>query len=142
MSAFAADEDFVKKAAMGGIAEVDAGKLAQQKGDSDAVKQFGAQMVADHSRTNDELKQIATSKKMTVPTETDPAHKAAEKKLEAKSGAAFDQAFKAQMVADHKATITLFEREAKNGSDSDLRAFAAKTLPGLQEHLKMAQALK
>jgi putative membrane protein len=142
MPAFAADETFVQKAAMGGLAEVDAGNLAQQQGGSDAVKQFGAKMVADHGKANDELKQIATGKSMSVPSAPDAAHQAAKAKLQAKSGAAFDQAFKAQMVADHKATIALFEQEAKNGKDADLKAFASKTLPDLQGHLKMAQALK
>ena len=98
-------------------------------------------MVADHSKTNDELKQIATNKNMAVPSEPDPAHKAAASKLQAKAGTAFNESFKAQMVADHKATIALFEKEAKSGADADLKAFAAKTLPALQEHLKMAQAL-
>ena len=137
-----ADSGFVQKAAMGGIAEVDAGKLAQDKGSSDAVKQFGAKMVADHGKANDELKSIASGKSIDVPADTDAKHKKAKASLEAKSGAAFDSAYKAQMVADHKETIALFQKEAKGGQDPELKAFAAKTLPDLQEHLKMAQMLK
>ena len=140
-AALAADEGFVQKAAMGGIAEVDAGGMAQEKGSSQAVKDFGQKMVQDHSKANDELKQIATSKNMALPTAPDDKHKKAEAMLGAKTGAGFDRAFKAQMVADHKSTIALFQHEATSGSDPDLKAFAAKTLPDLKDHLKMAQAL-
>ena len=140
--AFAADELFVQQAAIGGMAEVEAGNLARLKGSSDAVKQFGAQMVTDHTKANDELKRIATGKKMALPGKPDAAHQAAKEKLQAASGAAFDEGFKKQMIADHKVTIELFEKEAKDGKDPDLKAFAAKTLPDLQGHLKMAEALK
>ena len=142
LPALAADDAFVQKAAMGGIAEVEAGNLAQQKGASDSVKQYGAQIVTDHTKANDELKQIASSKSISVPTAPDAKHQAAKGALEAKSGAAFDRSFKAQMIADHKTTIALFERESKSGSDPELKAFATKTLPDLQGHLTMAQALK
>ena len=140
-AALAADDGFVQKAAMGGIAEVDAGGMAQDKGSSPAVKDFGQKMVQDHTKANDELKQIATSKNMAVPTSPDDKHKKSETKLGGMTGQGFDQAFKAQMIADHKATISLFEHEAKSGTDADLKAFAAKTLPDLKDHLKMAQAL-
>jgi putative membrane protein len=86
-------------------------------------------MVTDHSKTNDELKQIATKKNIAVPSEPDPAHKVAATKLHAKSGAAFDQAFKAQMVADHKATIALFQTEAKSGGDANLKALLPRPCP-------------
>ena len=141
-AAFAADETFVQKAAVGGMAEVEAGNLAQQKGASGAVKEFGAKMVTDHTKANDELKQIAGGKSMTVPGEPDAAHKQAKASLEAKSGASFDRAYKEQMLKDHKATIALFEKESKSGSDAELKAFATKTLPDLREHLKMVQAMK
>ena len=141
VSAFAADDSFVAKAAIGGMTEVDAGGMAQQKGASNAVKDFGQKMVQDHTKANDELKQIATSKNITVPPAPDAAHKKAEAALGAKSGLAFDRAFKAQMIADHKTTIALFENEANKGSDPELKAFAAKTLPDLRSHLQMAQTL-
>ncbi len=140
-SAFAADDSFVAKAAIGGMTEVDAGGMAQQKGSSAAVKDFGQKMVEDHTKANDELKQIATAKSIAVPPAPDDKHKKAEAALAGKSGANFDRAFKAQMIADHKATIALFEDEANKGSDPELKAFAAKTLPDLRGHLKMAQSL-
>ncbi len=141
-TAHAADEKFVEKAALGGMAEVAAGEVAKTKGSSDAVKQFGAQMVTDHSKANDELKAIVSNKGMSAPTELDNAHKKAVAKLEGKSGKDFDKAYKSQMVSDHKATISLFEKEAKSGKDPELKAFASKTLPDLKHHLEMAQAMK
>ncbi|HEX4234990.1 MAG TPA: DUF4142 domain-containing protein [Caldimonas sp.] len=140
--AIAADEDFVQKAAAGGVAEVAAGQMAGQKGASESVKSFGARMVEDHGKANDELKSIATSKKMGMPAAPDASQQKAAAALEAKSGADFDRAFKQQMIADHKSAIALFQKEAKSGSDPDLKSFAGKTLPTLQEHLKMAEAMK
>ena len=121
LAAGAADDTFVTKAASGGMAEVNAGQLAQQQGSSDAVKQFGQKMVADHSKANDELKSIASGKNMQLPTTPDAMHQKAMASLQAKSGASFDKAFKTQMVADHKATIALFQREASSGTDADLK---------------------
>ncbi len=141
LSAHASDEMFAKKAAAGGMAEVAAGDTAQKMGANDAIKKYGQQMTVDHTKANDELKSLASAKKIELPTAPDPAHQKALKNLQARSGDSFDKAFKAQMVSDHKATIALFEKEASSGSDPDLKAFAAKTLPDLQQHLKMAEAL-
>ena len=132
---------FVKKAATGGATEVAAGKLAQSKGSTDAVKQFGSTMVDDHTKAGDQLKQIADGKKMTVPDGPDAAQKKALASLDGKTGTAFDKAFKAQMVKDHKTTIALFQQESKSGKDADLKAFATSTLPTLKQHLQMAQGL-
>ena len=140
-SAIAADESFVEKAGKGGAAEVAAGNLARTRGSSPAVQQFGDQMVTDHTKAGDELKGIARQKGMSVPDSPDEKHQKAMADMQKKSGKDFDKAFKAQMVADHKATISLFEAEAKSGKDAELKAFAAKTLPDLKHHLQMAQAL-
>jgi len=136
----AADKSFVEKAAVGGLAEVSMGKMAQEKGSSDQVKQFGARMVEDHSKANDELKQVASSKGITLPTDLDAKHKAKMDKMEKLSGAQFDRAYMDDMVADHKQDVADFKKEANSGKDSDVKAFAAKTLPTLEDHLKMAQS--
>jgi putative membrane protein len=141
-SVSAADRGFVDKAAAGGMAEVAAGELAQQKASSDSIKSYGKHLVDDHTKANDELKEIAGTKGVDVPSAPDAAHETAMAKMQALSGADFDRAFKAQMIADHQKTIGLFKQEASAGKDADLKAFAGKTLPTLQEHLKMAQALK
>jgi len=139
-SVAAVDKTFVQKAAVGGIAEVEMGKMAQQKASNDQVKQFGSRMVEDHSRANDELKKIASGKGIALPTELDAKHKAKMDKMQKLSGAQFDRAYMDDMVADHKEDVAEFKKQASSGKDSDLKAFAAKTLPTLEDHLKMAQS--
>jgi putative membrane protein len=134
------DRSFVQKAAIGGLAEVQLGNLAQQKASNDAVKQFGARMVEDHSKANDELKQIASAKGIAVPSAPDKKHEADMNRLQKLSGAAFDKAYMSHMVDDHKHDVAEFKKEAGSGKDADLKGFAAKTLPTLEEHLKMAQS--
>ena len=136
----AGDKSFVQKAAVGGIAEVEMGKMAQQKASNDQVKQFGSRMVDDHSRANDELKRIASGKGITLPTDLDAKHKAKMDKMHKLSGAQFDRAYMDDMVADHRQDVAEFKKQASSGKDSDLKAFAAKTLPTLEDHLKMAQS--
>jgi putative membrane protein len=136
----AADKAWVQKAAVGGLAEVELGKLAQQKAASDQVKQFGSHMVEDHSKSNTELQQLASSKGLTLPTDLDASHKNKRAKLEKLSGAQFDRAYMSEMVADHKKDVAEYRKQSTSGKDSDLKAFAAKTLPTLEDHLKMAQS--
>jgi putative membrane protein len=135
----AADETFVTKAAQGGMAEVELGKLATEKASTDAVKQFGQRMVDDHSKANDELKTLAQSKNITLPTDIGAKHKAVHDRLMKLSGAAFDQAYMKAMVSDHVEDVNEFKTESKSGKDAAVKAWAAKTLPTLEEHLKMAR---
>jgi putative membrane protein len=135
----AADKAFVMKAAQGGMAEVELGRLAADKASSPDVKQFGQRMVDDHGKANDELKSLASGKNITLPTELDAKHKATEQRLSKLSGAAFDKAYMADMVADHNTDVAEFAREAKTAHDADLKSWAAKTLPTLQEHQRMAK---
>jgi putative membrane protein len=134
-----ADETFVTKAAKGGMAEVEFGKLAAERASSPEVKQFGQKMVDDHSRANDELKSIASQKNIMIPAALDAKDKATYNRLSKLSGAAFDRAYMKDMVSDHKTDISEFQYESRSGADSDVRGFATKTLPTLQEHLKMAE---
>lgn len=136
-----ADGKFVMAAAKGGMAEVEMGRLAAQKGSNPEVKQFGQKMVDDHSKANDDLKQVASSKGMTLPTEVDAADQAKMDRMSKLSGAAFDKAYVADMLKDHKKDVADFKNEASGGRDSDVKSFASKTLPTLQEHLKMVQDL-
>lgn len=136
------DETFYKKAAEGGMAEVEAGKLASEKGSSQAVQDYGAMMVKDHTMANTKLKTLASAKNVTLPKELDPAHKEMKKKLQGMSGAAFDKAYIEGQIADHKTMIALFEREAKSGTDPQAKSFAAETLPKLKAHLEMAQSIQ
>jgi putative membrane protein len=137
----AGDKSFVLDAAMGGMTEVEIGKLAMQQGMSDGVKQFGKTLVDDHSAANAELTQIASAKGITLPTELDAKHRANVTKLSKMSGASFDQAFAKAMVSDHTKDVAKFQRQSTSGRDADIKGFATKTLPTLKNHLAMAKAL-
>jgi putative membrane protein len=136
-----ADQKFLHRAAVGGMAEVELGQLAQQKAESDAVKQFGARMVQDHGKANDELKQLAGSKGATLPGSPDNKHEQEKQKLEKLSGAAFDRAYMKRMLDDHRKDVSQFRAEARSAKDADVKGFASKTLPTLEEHLKLAQSI-
>lgn len=136
----ASDNTFAMKAAQGGLAEVKLGTLAKDKASDPAVKSFGQQMVDDHSKANDELKQLASSKGITLPTDVDAKDQATYDRLSKLSGAAFDKAYMRDMVMDHRADVNEFRRESQHGMDPDLKAWAAKTLPTLEHHLQMAES--
>jgi putative membrane protein len=135
----AADETFVMKAAKGGMAEVQLGKLATEKASSDEVKKFGQRMVDDHGKANDELKTLAQSKNITLPTDLDPKDKTLHDRLAKLSGADFDKAYMRAMLTDHLKDVSEFRTESRSGNDPDVKAWAAKTLPTLEDHLKMAR---
>lgn len=135
------DSEFAVKAANGGMFEVELGRLAQEKAQSQQVKDFGAHMVKDHSKANDELKAVASSKNITLPaTLGDDAQKKVND-LSKLSGAEFDKEYVKLMVDDHKEDVDDFEEAAKDAKDADVKAFAAKTLPTLKEHLAKIQAI-
>ena len=133
------DNTFLTSAAQGGMAEVEMGRLAVQKASNPAVKEFGQHMVDDHSKANDELKGIASQKSLSLPASLTAKDKATITRLSHLDGAAFDRAYIDDMVKDHQEDIAEFQKESNDGGDPDLKAFAAKTLPTLQQHLQMAQ---
>jgi putative membrane protein len=136
----AADRQFVMEAAMGGMAEVQAGQLAAQKAQNPQVRAFAQKMVDDHTKANGELMRLASARSITPPSELDRSHRSALDKLQKASGPDFDKAYMKQQVSDHEKTVSLFEKQAKRGSDPELKAWAAKMLPDLQSHLKMARS--
>jgi putative membrane protein len=138
-AAQSADQPFAREAAMGGMAEVALGNLAKEKASNADVKQFADRMVTDHGKANDDLKQWAQQKKVTLPAATDAKHKATRDRLAKLSGDAFDKAYMRDMVMDHQQDVAAFKREAESGKDATLKAWAPKTLPTLQDHLKMVQ---
>jgi putative membrane protein len=135
------DAKFAVAAANGGMAEVELGKLAQEKAINAKVKDFGAMMVTDHSKANDEMKALAQSKGITLPTAIDADEQKVKDDLSAKSGADFDKAYVNNMVDDHKKDIKEFEDASKNCKDAELKAFAEKTLPVLKKHLEAIQKI-
>ena len=135
------DQSFVTKAAQGGMAEVAMGKIAVSNGEDPAVRTFAQTMVDDHSKANDELKEAAGKASATVPPEPNAKQKATAAELGKMHGAAFDKKYHSIMVKDHEEDVALFKKEAKSGHNSDMKAFAEKTLPTLEHHLKMAKEM-
>jgi putative membrane protein len=134
-----ADKKFVEKAASGGMAEVKLGKLAVEKGTSPTVKSFGQKMIDDHGKANDELKTLATRKKLPVPTDVDSEQKATYDKLAKLSGPDFDKAYIDAMVKDHDKDVKEFkEASTASNMDPDVKAWAAKTLAVIEKHDHMA----
>jgi len=134
------DRKFMEKAAQGGMAEVKLGQLAAEKGSAPEVKQFGQRMVDDHSKVNDQLKGIASTKGVTLPTEIDKSAQKEYDKLSKLSGAQFDREYMNHMVSDHKKDISDFKKEADKAKDADVKQFASSTLPTLEEHLNLANS--
>jgi putative membrane protein len=132
---------FVRDAAQGGQAEVALGRLASDKASDPDVKQFGQMMVQDHSKANDELSSLASTKNWTLPKQPSAEQKRDEDRLSKLSGAQFDKAYMALMVKDHEKDVREFERESKTASDSDLKEWASKTVPTLRHHLEQAQSV-
>ncbi|HYX27595.1 MAG TPA: DUF4142 domain-containing protein [Pyrinomonadaceae bacterium] len=130
---------FATAAAQGGMAEVELGRLATQRAGDASVREFGARMVADHSRANTELKSVAAQKGIQLPNDMNSEQKSEMDKLSKMSGADFDKEYMSTMVKDHKDDVKDFETQSQNGNDPDIKAFAGKTLPTLQQHLQMAQ---
>ena len=135
------DKKFVKDAALGGMTEVELGKLAAQKASSDAVKQFGQKMVDDHTKANDDLKQLASKENISIPDALDSKHQKRIDKLSKLSGAAFDKAYVKDQLKDHEEDVHEFQSEAQGGVDPNIRQFASTTLPTLQAHLEMVKGL-
>lgn len=139
----AADTDtFFNEAAQGGITEVQAGNIALTKAQSPQVRAFAQKMVTDHSQANAELQQIAARRSVKLPTEPTSSQKDMISKLSQMSGAEFDKEYVSEMVTDHEKDVKAFQTQAEKGTDADLKAFAAKTLPTLQAHLQMIRDIK
>lgn len=137
-----ADAKFAMTAAAGGLAEVELGRLALERASSDAVKQYAQRMVDDHTKANQDLMQVASTKGITLPTGPDPKHMALIERLRGRSGADFDRMYvKEAGVKAHQDMEKLFRNETTKGKDADVMAFASRTLPAVQDHLRMAREL-
>jgi putative membrane protein len=134
------ESEFAVMAADGGMLEVQAGKLAQSNASSDKVKDLANHMVMDHTQANQELKQLASKKNITLPSQlSDKAQKKYDE-LSKLQGTEFDKEYAKQMVSDHKKDIELFEKEAEKGKDTELKNWAASKQPTLKHHLSMAES--
>ena len=132
---------FMTKAASGGVMEVQLGQIAQDQAQNQRVKDFGAMMVRDHGKANDELKSIASAKNVTLSDSLMPEHKKHVSEMRSKKGSAFDRAYMSMMVKDHQKDVQEFEKASNNISDGEVKAFATRTLPVLRTHLDSATAI-
>lgn len=132
------DKEFVAKAGMGGLFEVKAGDVARQRASSAEVKSFAERMVTDHSKANAELAQLATAKGVALPTELQGEPERAFEHLRTLTGAELERAYMQHMVEDHQKDVAEFEKASASAQDPEVKAWAAKTLPTLREHLEQA----
>lgn len=136
------DQDFMEEAAQSGLLEVELGRYAQQSATNSRVKNFAAMMVKDHTKANDDLKALAATKNVTLPTTLDEKHMDHMNDMREKKGAEFDREYMNHMVDMHEKDVDKFKRQAENGTDPDIKAFAAKTLPVLLMHQDSAKNIK
>ena len=133
------DRAFMATAAEGGMAEVTLGKLANSRAANPAVKEFGKRMVEDHSMANQELMDLAKTRSVRLPADLKPEHKALRDRLSKLQGAEFDRLYMSEMVKDHKEDVGEFKRASNTVKDPELKNWVVKTLPTLEDHLKMSQ---
>jgi putative membrane protein len=133
------DAEFAKEAAESGLAGMKFGQLGQDKGSSDAVKEFGKKMAADQMQAMAQLKAIADKGDLKLPTDLNKRDQKNYDKLSQMSGDAFDKAYMKEMVKDDQDHVSMFQLQANGGQNGTIRNFAAQTLPVLQDQLKLAK---
>ena len=136
------DATFIKKATIGGMTEVELGKIAADKGQKQEVKDFGQRMVKDHGKANDDLKSVASKMNVEVPDKVNAKHQAVIDRFSKMSGDAFDAAYVKAMVKDHQKDIAEFEKAQGEVKNEDLKKFISDTVPVMKEHLEMAEKME
>jgi putative membrane protein len=134
------DEEFAMQAAAGGMAQVKLSQLAMERAQAVEVKQFARRMLEDHTKANMQLKQIMDKQHLAMPQKLDGKQQQAYDKLAQLSGDDFDRQYMKIMTADHDATVVKFKNESLYGQDPEIKSFAMKTLPMLEEHSSMAHS--
>ena len=137
-------QDFVNKVTISDMFEIQSSQLALAKQADAYTKPFAEKMVQDHQKTSSELKAVVEGSmvKLTLPASLDSEHQKMLDELKAKSGKDFDTSYDQIQVKAHREAVALFEAFSKSGEDSELKKWAATTLPHLKEHLSMAEKLK
>ena len=134
--------EFVDEATAKGIAEIETAKLAVEQGQSPEVKSFAETMIEDHTKLNQDLKELAQEKSLEVSDDATLMDQAKAMILEMREGDGFDDHYASNQVTAHEQSIELFENAAKNLNDEDLREFAKDSLEKLREHLATAKELE
>ncbi len=138
---FATADQFIMETARGNMAEIQLGQLAEQHAASDEVKKYARRMVDDHTKANEELRDIANKKNVTWPGDLSGKQKAEYDRLSKLSGANFDRAYINYTALDHKGAVAMFEKQADQGTDDDVKEYAQRLLLVLREHLQIAHQI-
>jgi len=138
----ATDKAFLKFAAEANMTEAHIGKVAEDQSSNSAVKDFGQKLVQDHTKAYDELTAVANKTGENIPKGIDIARNRAAEEVTREKGANFDRRFARYEVQDHQKAIAEFKREAEKGADPDVKAYAEKMIPELEQHLHEAQQLE
>ncbi|HEY9810068.1 MAG TPA: DUF4142 domain-containing protein [Halomicronema sp.] len=133
------DRMFMMKAAKNGMTEVQLGQMAVQKASSEAVREFGQRMVEHHSQANRELMQLAAEKGMTLPNDIGDENREVMSQLSQLSGVEFDRAYMEEMLRAHNKDLSMFQTQAQQGQDSDIKSWASQKVPTLETHLAMVR---
>jgi putative membrane protein len=137
----AEDKGFFMAAAQASMAELSLGEMAADKATSKDVLNFASRMVADHSKANDDLKQLAIKKGVALPAVQTKEQNKTSTDLSQKVGTAFDKSYMEEMIRDHEKAVNDFEKGSKEATDPDLKAWAMKMLSTLQDHLRIAKQI-
>lgn len=136
------DRRFIEDAMAGGQAEVQLGQLAMQRSTNPQVKAFAERMVADHQRAGEELRTLAQAHNVALSADAQRDHQKHAERLTRADRGDFDRAYMDMMVKDHDDTVGKFRKASKSADDPQIKAFATRQLPTLEEHLKMARSLR
>lgn len=136
------DAKFATEAANGGLVEVEFAHVAVAKTANAKLKDFANMMLTDHGKANEELKTIAMNKNISLPMSIDDAHQRKLDKLNEKTGKDFDKDYADAMVDGHQKMLDLMKKQAEDGKDAELRAFASKTMPVVQSHLDLIKKIR
>ncbi len=137
----ATDSGYMMRAAQGNLAEITAGNVASTKGMATMIKEFGSQMVTDHTTAQNKLQSVAQGANYTLPTEPDSAHKAMTMQMSMMSGRMFDSTYIHAQVKDHQATLDLLNTIMQNSSMTSLKNYAQESLPVVQMHYRHADSM-
>jgi putative membrane protein len=136
------DRNFIEDVAIGNMAEIQNGQLAQQRAQNQMVRDYANMMVNDHGPAGERLSSLAAALGVTPPTELDWMHRRMAKKLREANEGEFDALYIKSQVKDHRKMVELLEDQIEDGEDAELKRFASEMLPKVREHLVMAQRLE
>lgn len=132
-------KEFLQRAYQNNLTAIQLGQLAEQKGQSPQIKEFGQHLVQGHQALNDKITQLASQKNITLEKKLDTPHQMMVDRLSGLSGAEFDKHFINQQVNTHRRDVALYQAAADKNTDPDVKSFAKSSVPALREHLQMAQ---